>query len=434
MKTNVKKTADTKTHEGAPAWTDNPERELRRAVLSCLLWEDQFYEDGEEIAARIVRLASALPAETVASLAVEARSVFNLRHVPLLLLTVLAKTGAGKPKLVANTIEAVVQRADELGELLSLYWKGGKKPLPAQFKKGLARAFLKFNAYGLGKYNRDAAVKLRDVLFLTHAKPKDEEQATTWKKLVEKTLESPDTWEVALSAGADKRETFARLIKEDQLGYLALLRNLRNMAQSGVDDDLVKSAIVARKNGAQRVFPFRYIAAARAAPQYERAIDSALLAAIGEMEAFDGKTVILVDVSGSMDSKVSGKSEMTRMDAGAALAAIFPGDVRFYTFSNDCIEVPARKGMAGVDAIMTSQGHGGTRLGAAVEMVNRIKSDRLIVITDEQSHDVVPQPNAVHAYMINVASYKPSVSYGAWIKIEGFSEGVLRYIREFENS
>lgn len=433
MKTNVRKTAPIKTHEGAPAWVDNPERELRRAVLSCLLWEDQFYENGVDIADRISGLASKLPAEIVASLAVEARAVFNLRHVPLLLLTVLAKTGAGKPHLVADTIEKVVQRADELGELLALYWKGGRKPLPAQFKKGLSRAFMKFDAYSLAKYDRDNGVKLRDVLFLTHAKPKDEGQATVWKKLVDKTLESPDTWEVALSGGADKKETFTRLLKENQLGYLALLRNLRNMAQAGVDEKLVMDAITARKKGAERVFPFRFIAAARAAPQYERALDKSLLKAIEMIPEFPGKTIVLVDVSGSMEAQLSGKSDMTRMDAAAALAAIVPGDVRVFTFSHAVVEAPPRKGMAGVDAVVRSQPHGGTYLGAAVKAVNDLPHDRLIVITDEQSHDVVPQPKAAYAYMINVASYKPSVSYGAWTKIEGFSEGVIRYINEIES-
>jgi hypothetical protein len=61
---------------------------------------------------------------------------------------------------------------------------------------------------------RETTVKLRDVLFLCHAKPKDAEQAETWKKLVENTLESPDTWEVALSAGKDRRETWERLLRK----------------------------------------------------------------------------------------------------------------------------------------------------------------------------------------------------------------------------
>lgn len=431
-KTNVKRKHDTFTHEGAVAYTDKPEQELRRAVLSCLLWENQFYENGVDIAARIQALAAQVKPEVVAALAVEARNVYGLRHVPLLLLTVLAKHGAGIPGLVSGTILQVVRRADELAELLAIYWKDGKKPLPAQFKKGLAKAFIKFDAHSLAKYNRDGTVKLRDVLFLTHAKPKDEAQAAVWKKLVDKQLEAPDTWEVALSGGADKKETFERLIREDNLGYLALLRNVRNMMEAGASYDLVSNAILARK-GAQNVWPFRYVAAARACPQLEPAIDNALKAAIGELPPFTGKTVVLVDVSGSMNAALSGKSDMTRADAAAALASVINGDLRVFSFSNDVIEVPPRRGMSGVDAVLSSQAHGSTYLGRAVAHINNsVQHDRLIVITDEQSHDPVPNPKAKYAYMINVASYKPSVAYGPWTEIEGWSEGVLRYIQAYE--
>lgn len=121
------------------------------------------------------------------------------------------------------------------------------------------------------------------------------------------------------------------------------------------------------------------------------------------------------------------------MDAAATLAAIIPGEVRAFTFSNDVVEVPPRRGMAGVDAIVRSQTHGGTELGKAVTKINGIKHDRLIVITDEQSADRVPQPVANKAYIINVASYRNGVGYGgAWTHIDGFSENVLSYIREQE--
>lgn len=435
MRLNVAKSRYmTVTHEGAAAIEDRPERELRRAVLSCLLWENQFYESGQDIATRIRGLCEKVAPAEVATLAIEARSVHNLRHVPLLLLTALAKTGAGGKADVSGAVEKVIQRADELGELLAIYWKDGRKPLPAAFKRGLAKAVRKFDAYRLGKYDRDnATVKLRDVLFLTHAKPKDDSQAETWKKLIAGELESPDTWEVALSVGADKKETFTRLITEGKLGYLALLRNLRNMEQAGVDTALIRTAIVARKGGAERVLPFRYVAAARACPQMEPAIDQALCEAISEAPALIGKTIVLVDVSGSMDDKLSAKSDMKRIDAAAALASIVTGDIRMFTFSNGLVEVPPRRGMAGVDAVIRSQSHQGTYLGAAVQHVNTLPHDRLIVITDEQSHDTVPVPWARHAYMINVAGHKPSVAYGPWTKIEGFSEGVLRYIMAIEN-
>lgn len=419
------------TFEGAPAVVLTAEQQLRRSVLSCLLWEDEFYEDGLAIADRIAALASAVAPQVTADLAIEARGTFKLRHAPLMLLVALTRTGSGTP-LVAQTIERVIQRADELTEFLALYWRHGRKPLSKQMKKGLAAAFGKFDAYQLAKYDRDGPVKLRDVLFLVHAKPKDEAQAALWKQVADRTLASPDTWEVALSGGADKRETFQRLLAEKKLGYLALLRNLRNMDQAGVDEALVKEAILARR-GAERVLPFRYVAAARAAPRFEPWLDQALAETVLEGAVFDGRTIILVDVSGSMDARLSAKSDLTRMDAAATLASIVPGEVRVFTFSNAVKEVPPRRGMAGVDAVIRSQPHGGTELGKAIEKINTLPHDRLIVVTDEQSHDRVPEPKAAKAYMVNVASARNGVGYGSrWVHIDGFSEAVLGFIREQE--
>ena len=119
-----RKKKDNRTHEGARAFTNlTDEQRLRRAVLSCMLWEDEFYEDGETISVRITALAAKLDPEIVAKLAIEARTKMNLRHAPLLLLTVLAKTGATREKLVADTITQVIQRADELSELVAISTK-----------------------------------------------------------------------------------------------------------------------------------------------------------------------------------------------------------------------------------------------------------------------------------------------------------------------
>ena len=167
MRLNVAARNTARTHEGAPAVPRlSEEKMLRRSVLSCLLWEDEFYEDGQAIAARIIAAAEKVEPTILAGIAIEAREVFNLRHVPLLLLEVLSRTGKGE-KLVADTVARVIQRADELGELVAIHHRmGGKKMLPAQMRKGLARAFAKFDAYALAKYDRDSAVKLRDVLRL----------------------------------------------------------------------------------------------------------------------------------------------------------------------------------------------------------------------------------------------------------------------------
>lgn len=450
------------THEGGLAKHINAEQALRRSVMSCFLWEKEFYEDGEEIAARIGKLVDEVDFLVIADLAIEAREKGNLRHVPLLLLSLMCRrwsrngwTVQDYDQKVSDTIARVVQRADELTELLAIHAKVNgttpdkiKKTLSAQMKKGLAKALTKFDEYQLAKYDRAGAVRLRDVLFLTHANPLNKEQSDLWKRLVNNELENPDTWEVSLSAGKDKCETFTRLLTESRLGYLALLRNLRNMVNAGVDTNLISGAILARK-GAQRVLPFRYVAAARAVPQLEPVIDVALQKAIAELPELLGKTVVLVDVSGSMSDKLSAKSDLTRKEAAAALASIIKGNLRVFTFADNVIEVPPRRGMAGIDAISRIPG-GGTRLFEAISRVNSmVDYDRLIVITDEQAFPSLGQSNyylgRVHyagsgcpdpkgiGYMINVASAKNGVGYGKWVHIDGFSESVLRFISAHES-
>lgn len=415
---------------------ESAEKRLRRAVLSCLLWEGTFYETGDGVARRIYELSTDVPAATVAALAVEARLEHNLRHVPLYLLALVARRLSGC-SVLSDALAQTVRRADEMAEFLALYahqCQVGtdqlKSVMTAQVKKGLARAFGRFDAYQLAKYDRAGPVRLRDVMFLTHPRPRDDEQAENWRRLVEGSLAAPDTWEVALSAGADKRATFERLLREERLGYLALLRNLRNMCDAGVDRDLIRSSLLARK-GARHVMPFRYVAAARACPQMEPDVDRAMQFALAESPQWEGDTVVLVDVSGSMHQALSARSDMTRMDAACALAALVPQrDRRVFSFSNRLVEVPNRSGMALVDAVQNSQHNGGTYLGAAVrEICAKAPHDRLVVVTDEQSHDRVPSPTARMSWLINVAPYENGCGYeSGWNRVNGWSEGVLKYI------
>lgn len=430
MKTNVR-TPSIRTHEGGVAKHVSVKQQLRRSVLSCLLWEREFYEDGQTIADRIDALVAKSKPEDVAPLAVEARSLFHLRHAPLYLLCSMAKHHGTTSAAVAATI----QRVDEIPELLAMWWKDGKRPLPCQMKKGLAAAFRKFSAYQFQKYaGRDGAVKLRDAMFLVHPTPKDAEQAAVFKGIADRTLPPADTWEVALSGGADKKATFERLITEGGLGYLALLRNLRGMIDADVNRTMIRMAIRTRA-GAERVLPFRYVAAARACPIMEPDIDAALCAAISELPMLLGRTLVLVDVSGSMNSPLSMKSDLRRIEAAAALASIVNAEeLRVFSFSERLVEVPPRRGMAGVDAVSNSQPHHGTYLGSAVAALNAMQHDRLIVITDEQSADAVPDPVVKRAYMINVSSAAAGVGYGKWTHIDGFSENVLRFIHETEAS
>jgi len=429
-----------RTHEGARARAITPEQALRRTVLSCMLWEDEFYEDGVQVAGRMHELVPQVTAEKVAELAVEARERMKLRHAPLLLVREMARHATHRA-LVAETLERVIQRADELSEFVAIYWAGGRQPLSAQVKKGLAAAFGKFDEYALGKYDRAGAVRLRDVLFLCHARPVDEAQAALWKRLAENELATPDTWEVALSAAgrgeaAEKREVWERLLAEHKLGALALLRNLRNMHGAGVSEKLVLEALNTLKT--DRVLPFRFLAAARVAPQWEEALETAMFRALeGRAGTLAGHTVLLVDVSGSMEATLSHRSEMRRTDAAYGLAILLreiAEKVTIYTFSDTAKRVPSRRGMALRDALDQSQPHSGTYLGGALTHVEGECGkdyDRLVVITDEQSHDTVPAPSG-KGYVINVASARNGIGYGPWTHIDGWSEAVIEYIVALE--
>ena len=424
-----------RTHEGTPAAPMTNEQALRRSVMACMLWESEFYESGVTIAERVRTLVAKVPAEKVTALAVEARTKMKLRHMPLLLVREMARLPTHRA-LVAQTLVQVIQRADELAEFLAIYWAEGKVPLSGQVKKGLAAAFTKFDEYALAKYDRANAVRLRDVLFLCHAKPVDTAQAELWKRLIAGELATPDTWEVALSAsaGIDKRAHWERLLSERKLGALALLRNLRNIAGAAVDESLVLTALDAMRT--ERVLPFRFLAAARYAPQWEEGLERAMFGALSSAEKLKGKTVLLVDVSGSMTWKLSAKSDMARTDAAFGLAILLreiAEKVTIYTFSTTAKLVPSRRGFALRDALATSQPNMGTNLGASLRFVmeDAGQYDRIVVITDEQSADPVPAPKG-NGYMVNVACAQNGVGYGPWTHIDGWSEAVIEYIRELE--
>jgi hypothetical protein len=152
-------------------------------------------------------------------------------------------------------------------------------------------------------------------------------------------------------------------------------------------------------------------------------------------EKLDGHTVLLVDVSGSMVAPLSGRSERLRTDAAYGLTVLLreiADKVSVYTFSNELKRVPARRGFALRDALDQSQPRGGTKLGEALSRIDE-RYDRIIVITDEQSHDRVPAPKG-KGYVVNVASYRNGVGHGPWTHIDGWSESVVEYIRELEHA
>lgn len=429
-----------RTHEGAKATVGTIHQQLKRSVLACLLWEDTFYESGIEIATRITNLVKQSDPTYVGDLARQARGPYNLRHAPLHLINGLIEAGKTNPEAregLAELIYDVCQRADEPGELLALYWAGKKRPLSSQLKKGLKMAFEKFGHYQLARYaNRESAIKLRDVMFLSHPKPSDLKTAATYKSLANEELKAPkNTWEVALTSchtDEEKREAWTKLLREDSLGALALIRNLRNMEKCGVHVSTIRAAI--KRMDTTRVLPFRFIVAGRHSKMCQFELQDAMFRACEPIEKVNGRTIFLIDISGSMEVRLSAKSEVTRIDAAASLAAVgvelFP-DAEVWTFSEHAKRV--RLGLRGfelMDAISKNQGHDGTNLADAI---NCVPPGRLIVITDEQSFTRPTWPRGQRNYLINVAAYRNGISYDPHVvHLDGFSDAVLRWIAEFE--
>jgi len=403
--------------------------------MANMLWEDTFYESGEDITKRILGLTTQVNPHTVADIAVEARELMKLRHVPLLL---MASLGVNRT-LEADMLAEVIQRPDELTEFVSIFWKlsGGRKPaLTRQIKLGLSKAFNKFDEYQFGKYNRDADITFKDLLYLAHPKPSSMEYATLFRKIRDGKLATPDTWETNLSAGKDAKETFTRLIIERKLGALALLRNLRKMGEVGVDRQVIREALLTMN--VERVLPFRFITAAKYAPEFESELEQAMFKACETQDKLQGVTVLAVDTSGSMTTgRLSGKSEVSFRDAAAALAMVLRevcDDCHVLAFGSGAGFVKPRRGFALNEEIGSGKFGHGTDTGLAVRHAQKFNPNRVIVITDEQSATNIDAPNGYRGYVINVSSNRNGIGYGPWVHLDGFSESLVNYIRAYENA
>ncbi len=439
MKINVPfKRPSVFTEEGAKSSHITPYQKLKRLTMACMLWEDNFYVDGKKSAEVIEETCKQCTALQILAVALDCHQKGLLRHIPLFLIVQAMKKNE---KGVINTKDVIYQvcnRPDQMTELLALWWKDGKKPLPSQLKKGLAKAFTRFDEYQLGKWNRDGAIKLRDVLFMCHAKPSNDEMGEMWKRLVDGKLAIPETWETKLSSGEDKKESFEGLLARGKMGKLAILRNLRNMHESGISKAAVEHALM---KSDRPLLPFQFLAAASACPAWEDIIDKAMVSSLQGKDKISGNTLVLVDVSGSMDYALSSKGVNKRMDAAAGLAILLREvcqNTEFWTFSERLVLVPPRQGMALRDAIVNSQPHSSTYLGNALKALNdkinpALKIDRVIVITDEQAHDVPPRMNIEKCYVINVGTSENGIKNdGQWLTINGFSEACIDYIQEVE--
>lgn len=423
---------------------------LRRAVLACLLWEDLAYESGDS--GNIAALIPRVEPELVAGLAIEARLEQKLRHVPLFLASEMLKH-PGHRVLVADVLEAVITRADMITDFVAIYWKEGKKPLPAQAKKGLARAFNRFSEYELAKYGRNAPIKLRDVMFLVHPVPGPGKEEL-FRKIANRTLDIPDTWEVALSKHGNKPEVWARLIGENKLGALAFLRNLRNMMEAGTDHHFIRKGFEQVRS--QMLLPLNFLTARENAPEFEREIETLMAKTYASLPKLPGYTVFVVDVSGSMGSGISGKSRFSRQQVASAMAILAVNQCEkidvFATAGSDARRVHATEKIPypetgfGLREQLQEKTHrlggGGIFTRQALEYLRNqltTQPDRIIVFSDSQDCDSksrLPEPFGKHNYIVDVSAHKRGINYqGVWTaEVSGWSEHFLTYIASVEGT
>ena len=329
-------------YEGEKAYRLDPKMELYSLVCTASL-QRKFYTEADECIERLRDLITKVPLEFAVKLAIYAREKMYLRSIPLVMAVELCRIRKGNFYLVKNLITRIIQRVDEIVEILSYYQdanqrEGTKKlnKLADPLWKGIAEAFHKFDEYQFAKYARDTEVKLRDALFLCHPKPKGKVEKALFKKIAEKTLETPYTWEVELSKkdGKSKKQKWEDLIVSGRLGYMAQLRNLRNMVEAGVDnlqtvlDNLANKENVLRS----RQLPYRFFSAYREiadvgefkSPAIMECLESAILASTGNIKGFDLNTNILIacDMSGSMQSSISEKSKIQNFEIGLVLGML----------------------------------------------------------------------------------------------------------------
>lgn len=355
MKFNIftKKAHATTNYEAAKAYVMTPELELYSAVVTAGL-SDGFYEKADTRLARIQELMLKNDPEFIAKLAIYTRTEMYMRSIPMVLAVELAKLNAGNG-IVGKAVSGVVKRADEITELLSYYQMANKRTgvkklnkLSKQVQKGLAESFNRFDEYQFAKYNRETGIRLRDALFVVHPKAKDEAQQAVFNKIAANELAVPYTWETELSAigqvpyenekakAAAFKAKWEELIESNKIGYMALMRNLRNIMEAKVSAAHIKKVCEYLSNETavanSKQLPFRFLAAYREVKvlpsefvtMVMNALEDAIVASAKNLKGFDEQTRVLIacDVSGSMQKAVSPKSKVLLFDIGLMLGML----------------------------------------------------------------------------------------------------------------
>lgn len=457
----------TTNKEGHVAYSMADKNLLVNQVLTSFFGEKKFYGDNSnEIIETATRVARRDP-EFVANLAVFARREFHMRSISHVLTAILAKhapileVGHDEYKRrarVRSMVPAVVVRADDITEILAAYLALYGKPIPNSLKRGLGDAMKRFDEYALSKYKGEGkTLKMRDVLRICHPQPGTKEQSKLWKRLINKELETPFTWETELSAHGNTKEVWEGLIQSDQVGYMALLRNLRNIinAQPYNINKVYTTLADPEQVRKSKQLPFRFLSAYKelefvpaASSEVFDVLETAIDISVENMERLPGRTAIVVDVSGSMSSTISSKSQMRCAEVGLLLGVIASRiceDSIFLTFSTSLQnpKISSRGGILTQAKNLFANG-GGTNMNLPFDHLIKhgIFVDRIIILSD---NEVNGRSNM--AVQTKAAAYRREVNTHCWVHaidlqgygtqqfdgpqtniIAGWSEKVLQFI------
>ena len=397
MKFRTVKTTKTENLAGGESYSESPKLALISLVLTSFV-KDKFYETADAQLTRLKALLTQVPADFSAKLAIYARNEFGMRSITHAIAGELVKGTKGQ-SWMKNAIEKIVKRPDDMLEILGYYTSNYGKPIPNALKKGLGLALAKFDEYALAKYRGDrSSVKLVDLVNLIHYKPSEEMQGT-FKKLMAGELTSTETWETKLTQAGQKAESeeektelkneaWGSLLKEGKLGYFALLRNLRNILKQSPENVALACEQLVNEKAIKRslVLPFRFMTALDElkhesnSREVIQAISRALEISVSNVPKFDGKTLVVLDESGSMMGQP--------FDIGSLFAAalyksnnadlmLFADNARYINLNPD----DTVSGMIG--GIMNARRSGGTDFNCIFPAING-EYDRIIILSDMQ--------------------------------------------------
>ena len=398
-KTTHQKTL-TRNLAGGEAFSESPKLEFASILLTSFV-NDQFYREAKDSVERLRQLIDSIPDKLFpAKAAVYARTKYGMRSVSHVVAAEIVNRIKGEV-WVKHFVNSVVVRPDDMTEILAYYMSVFGKPVPNALKKGLALAIGNFDEYQLSKYRGEGAgISLIDLVNIVHPVPVAKNKEAL-KKLMAGELRATDTWESKLTkAGQDaededekgelKSKAWSDLIKEHKIGYFALLRNLRNIIEQAPDVipqaiDLLTDANLIHKS---LVLPFRYSTAleeiqklsGKDARSVVGAINVALDESVSNVPKLEGRTLVALDESGSMDGRP--------YDIGSLFAAVLvkSNDADFIAFSNHAryrTLNPQDSTGTLVQVIRSHRDSGGTNFHAFLQEANQ-PYDRIIVLSDMQ--------------------------------------------------